>query len=116
MATREEEPMQYPVNPTTGTCAGTISDNDLKIDAILVPAISGRVFTSSALTATMLLSGYALKTWMMLQQQEIYLFDIILMVIRQSMKPSLPRISLPVVYILTILSLQPICQRSDIMI
>ena len=36
--------------PTNGSCAGTISDNDLKIDAILVPAISGRVATSTALT------------------------------------------------------------------
>ena len=36
--------------PTNGTCAGTISDNDLKIDAILAPAISGRVATSTALT------------------------------------------------------------------
>ena len=36
--------------PTNGTCAGTISDKDLKIDAILVPAISGRVLTSTALT------------------------------------------------------------------
>jgi len=35
--------------PTTGTCAGTISDNDLKIDAIIDPAISGRVQTSTVL-------------------------------------------------------------------
>jgi hypothetical protein len=37
--------------PGTGTCAGTISDNDLKIDALLAPQ-SGRLLTSSALTAT----------------------------------------------------------------
>ncbi len=37
--------------PNSGTCSGSISDNDLKIDAILAPA-SGRVLTSSALTAT----------------------------------------------------------------
>ncbi len=36
--------------PNTGTCSGTISDNDLKIDAILSPASSGRLFTLSALT------------------------------------------------------------------
>jgi hypothetical protein len=36
--------------PNTGTCAGTISDNDLKIDAIVSPAISGRRFTSTELT------------------------------------------------------------------
>jgi hypothetical protein len=35
--------------PTNGTCAGMMSDNDLKIDAIVVPAISGRVLTSTAL-------------------------------------------------------------------
>lgn len=37
--------------PGTGTCAGTISDNDLKLDAILSPAASGRELTSTALTA-----------------------------------------------------------------
>ncbi|MEI9913285.1 MAG: fibronectin type III domain-containing protein, partial [Bacteroidota bacterium] len=37
--------------PNSGTCTGTISDNDLKIDAILAP-LSGRVLTSSALTAS----------------------------------------------------------------
>jgi len=36
--------------PNTGTCSGTISDNDLKIDAILSPA-SGRKFTSSQLSS-----------------------------------------------------------------
>jgi hypothetical protein len=35
--------------PNTGTCAGNISDNDLKIDSIISPASSGRLFTSSAL-------------------------------------------------------------------
>ncbi len=38
--------------PNTGTCAGTISDNDLKLDAIVSPASSGRVLTSTSLTAT----------------------------------------------------------------
>ncbi|ANE52554.1 S8 family serine peptidase [Flavisolibacter tropicus] len=37
--------------PNTGTCTGTISDNDLKLDAILTPT-SGRKATSSALTST----------------------------------------------------------------
>ncbi len=36
--------------PNDGTCAGNISDNDLKIESILSPALSGRVFTNSALT------------------------------------------------------------------
>jgi hypothetical protein len=36
--------------PNTGSCTGAISDNDLKIDAILAPA-SGRKFTSTQLTA-----------------------------------------------------------------
>ena len=34
--------------PNTGTCLGNISDNDLKLDSILVP-ISGRRYTSSEL-------------------------------------------------------------------
>ena len=37
--------------PNSGTCAGSISDNDLKLDAILAP-VSGRMFTSSQLSAT----------------------------------------------------------------
>ncbi|PZR29702.1 MAG: peptidase S8/S53 subtilisin kexin sedolisin [Citrobacter freundii] len=37
--------------PNSGTCAGTISDNDLKIDAIVSPASSGRRFTSTALSS-----------------------------------------------------------------
>ncbi len=37
--------------PSNGTCAGTISDNDLKIDAVLAPT-SGRLFTSTALSAS----------------------------------------------------------------
>ena len=41
--------------PSTGTCAGTISDNDLKVDALLAPA-SGRIATSSALSATTTIS------------------------------------------------------------
>lgn len=36
--------------PNNGTCSGTISDNDLKIDAIIDPT-SGRKFTSSQLTS-----------------------------------------------------------------
>lgn len=36
--------------PNSGTCAGTISDNDLKIDAISSPASSGRKFTNSELS------------------------------------------------------------------
>jgi hypothetical protein len=36
--------------PDTGTCTGNISNNDLKVDALLVPS-SGRIFTSSALTS-----------------------------------------------------------------
>lgn len=36
--------------PSSGTCAGTISDNDLKLEAIVAP-VSGRLYTSSALTA-----------------------------------------------------------------
>ncbi len=39
-----------PRQPNAGTCAGTISDNDLKIDAIVSPVSSGRLFTNSALT------------------------------------------------------------------
>ena len=35
--------------PNSGTCAGTISDNDLKLDSIISPASSGRLFTSTAL-------------------------------------------------------------------
>ncbi|MGZ3949241.1 MAG: S8 family serine peptidase, partial [Flavisolibacter sp.] len=37
--------------PSSGSCSGTISDNDLKIDAILAPA-SGRLYTSTQLTAS----------------------------------------------------------------
>ncbi len=37
--------------PASGTCAGNISDGDLKIDAILSP-VSGRRFTSTQLTST----------------------------------------------------------------
>ncbi|ACT95524.1 S8 family serine peptidase [Dyadobacter fermentans] len=37
--------------PDTGTCAGSISDNDLKVESILTPASSGRKNTSSALTS-----------------------------------------------------------------
>lgn len=37
--------------PNTGACTGSISDNDLKLDAILSP-FSGRKFTSNQLTST----------------------------------------------------------------
>ena len=36
--------------PNSGTCAGTVSDNDLKVDAVIVP-VSGRELTSTALGA-----------------------------------------------------------------
>lgn len=36
--------------PNNGTCAGTISNNDLKVDSIIAPATSGRLFTASALS------------------------------------------------------------------
>ncbi|MES1217277.1 MAG: S8 family serine peptidase, partial [Bacteroidota bacterium] len=41
--------------PNTGTCTGTISDNDLKADAVLAP-VSGRQFTSTALGASTTIS------------------------------------------------------------
>ncbi len=37
--------------PNTGTCTGTVSDNDLRLETILAPR-SGRRFTSTELTAT----------------------------------------------------------------
>jgi hypothetical protein len=37
--------------PSNGTCTGTISDNDLKVDAIIAP-VSGRKFTSTQLNAS----------------------------------------------------------------
>ena len=36
--------------PNDGTCSGTISDNDLKVDSIISPVKSGRLFTSTELT------------------------------------------------------------------
>jgi hypothetical protein len=36
--------------PNNGTCAGNISDNDLKVDAVLAPT-SGRLFTTTQLSA-----------------------------------------------------------------
>lgn len=36
--------------PNNGTCAGTISDNDLKIDSLISPASTGRINTSTALS------------------------------------------------------------------
>lgn len=38
--------------PDSGTCAGTISDNDIKADSILSPLRSGRLLTSTALGAS----------------------------------------------------------------
>ncbi len=38
------------VQPNVGPCTGTISDKDLKIDAILSPVSSGRKFTSTELS------------------------------------------------------------------
>lgn len=35
--------------PDTGTCSGSISDNDIKIDSILSPLRSGRLLTSTSL-------------------------------------------------------------------
>lgn len=37
--------------PNTGTCAGAISDKDLKVESIVSPAESGRMFTSTSLSA-----------------------------------------------------------------
>jgi hypothetical protein len=37
------------IQPNTGSCAGSISNNDLKIDAIISPVASGRQLTSTAL-------------------------------------------------------------------
>lgn len=42
--------------PNTGTCAGSISDNDLKLDAVLSPVNSGRLLTSNALSAAQAIS------------------------------------------------------------
>lgn len=39
-------------NPSDGTCAGAISDNDLGIDSIISPRRSGRMLTSGSLSAT----------------------------------------------------------------
>ena len=36
--------------PTTGTCSGSVSDNDLKVDAIISPVSNGRRFTSTELS------------------------------------------------------------------
>lgn len=42
--------------PNNGACSGTISDKDLKIDAILAPASSGRKFTSTELAAAAIIT------------------------------------------------------------
>ena len=42
--------------PNNGTCAGNISDNDLKVDAIIAP-VSGRKFTSTELSASTTISA-----------------------------------------------------------
>jgi hypothetical protein len=41
--------------PNNGTCAGTISDNDLKMDALISP-VSGRKFTSTELSSSQVIS------------------------------------------------------------
>lgn len=38
--------------PNNGSCLGSISDNDIKIESIVSPASSGRLFTASELTST----------------------------------------------------------------
>ncbi|MET0637250.1 MAG: S8 family serine peptidase [Chitinophagaceae bacterium] len=38
--------------PDSGTCVGTISDNDLRMEAIVLPAGTGRLYTSTALPAS----------------------------------------------------------------
>jgi hypothetical protein len=43
-------------NPNSGTCAGVISNNDIKMDSIIAP-IYGRLNTSTALTATTTVSA-----------------------------------------------------------
>ncbi|MFM7672180.1 MAG: S8 family serine peptidase [Bacteroidota bacterium] len=42
--------------PNSGTCAGSISDNDFRLEALVTPASSGRVNTSTALTANQVIS------------------------------------------------------------
>jgi hypothetical protein len=42
--------------PNSGTCAGSISDNDLRMDALVAPASSGRLNTSIGLPANQILS------------------------------------------------------------
>lgn len=42
--------------PNSGTCTGSISDNDLKLDSIIAP-VYGRLNTSTALTATTAVSA-----------------------------------------------------------
>jgi hypothetical protein len=42
--------------PNNGTCAGTISDNDIKLDSLVTPYFSGRKFTSTSLPNNQVLS------------------------------------------------------------
>ena len=42
--------------PNSGTCVGTISDNDLRMEALVSPASSGRLNTSTSLPATQTIS------------------------------------------------------------
>ena len=51
MESPEEGQWLFHANPIAAPVAGTISDNDLKIDAILAP-VSGRKFTSTQLSAS----------------------------------------------------------------
>ena len=42
--------------PNSGTCSGSISDNDLRMDALVSPAVSGRENTSFVLPANQIIS------------------------------------------------------------
>jgi hypothetical protein len=42
--------------PSNGTCAGTISDNDVSIESFVTPSSSGRLFTSTEFTSTQSIS------------------------------------------------------------
>lgn len=38
--------------PNSGTCTGTVSDNDVKLDSLVSPAVGGRKFTSTEFSTT----------------------------------------------------------------
>jgi hypothetical protein len=46
----------FAVQPNSGSCAGNISDNDLKMDALIAP-VSGRQLTSTSLTANTIITA-----------------------------------------------------------